>query len=138
MPLLTDDAFKDLTALLALRLVVGEKDIASCESTIVGQFNVALILRNLSEEVGRQCRHDAGPVPRIGFATTGSTMLHASQHFTCVFDDLMGPFAFDIRDETNATGIVLIGRVIEAICGRVTIVRRICHSACLKSVRECG
>ena len=63
LPLLTDDAFKDLTALLALRLVVGEKDIASCESTIVGQFNVALILRNLSEEVDRQCRHDAGPVP---------------------------------------------------------------------------
>ena len=72
-------------------------------------------LGNLGEEFVRQRRQDAGAIPRVRLATTGATVIHVPQEHVGIKEGLMGSLALDVRDESDATGVVFVRRVVEPL-----------------------
>jgi hypothetical protein len=64
-----------------------------------------------------QGRENPRAVARIRFATTCATVIHVPQHFLGIEHNLMAPLAFDVRDKTHATRVVLVVRVVETLLG---------------------
>lgn len=54
-------------------------------------------------------------VAAFGIGTFGTAVFQVFQYGQSVVDDIVGPVAFDVDDETDATGIVFISRVIEPL-----------------------
>ena len=57
----------------------------------------------------------AGTVTGEGVGATGAAMAEVNQHLEALFDDLVRLESFYVRDETYATGVLVIGRVIESL-----------------------
>ncbi len=73
---------------------------------------------------------DAGAVARVGLAAAGAAVLQIRQDLEGLADDFVGSAAADIHDEADATGIVLVGGIVQPLPG---VGRRIRHgSVCMR------
>ena len=70
---------------------------------------------DLLQELIRQRRQDAGTVSGVFFAAASSAVSHPAQHLVRVIDDLPRPLPFDVRDEADATGIMLERRIVQPL-----------------------
>jgi hypothetical protein len=67
-----------------------------------------------TEERIRQLNQDAGTVAREGIAAAGTAMHEVQKDIDSFFDDVVGGPAGDVGDEADATGVVLVARVVES------------------------
>jgi hypothetical protein len=72
----------------------------------------------LAEKLVGRAHHDAGAVAGIDFAAAGSAVRHVLKHAQGVVDDGVRRLALHVADETNATSVMFVRRVIQALCGR--------------------
>ena len=61
-----------------------------------------------------QGRQDAGAVARVGLAAARAAVIHAATDQIRIRDDLVAALTLDVRNETDATGVFLVVRAIEA------------------------
>ncbi len=66
----------------------------------------------LEEGVG-QLEQQAGPVTRVGIAAAGAAVLEIYQYADGVANDVVGLHAVQIRNDTDAARVVLIGRIVQ-------------------------
>ena len=67
-----------------------------------------------------QGHQDTGSVTGVGLETTASTVVHAGIEVIGIEHDLVAGNPLDVGYKPNATGILLIGGVIQSLFGRVT------------------
>ena len=67
------------------------------------------------EKLLRHLHEDAGAVARERIAAAGAAMREIFQHLEPLPDDMVALPPVEIHDETHATGIVLIGGIVEAL-----------------------
>ncbi len=77
----------------------------------------------------RHLGEDAGAVARVGFGVGGTTVLQAGQRLEAMADGLVGRSTVQVRDETDATCVVFIRRVIQALGdGQASAVQTVQHN----------
>ena len=108
------DLVEELDLLAALGLVLREEEHARCEGSGGRQLDVALA-RGLAEEAIGQLDQDARAVAGLRVAAAGATMLEALEDLDSLADQVVGSLAPDVRHEADTTGVVLLGRVVEAL-----------------------
>ncbi len=101
----------------AAALVAGQEDHAHAVFARRRQFDV-LEGAFLAQEGVRNLQEDAGPVPGQGIGAHGATMGEVLQDAQALADDGMAALSFDVGDETDAAGIVLVARVVQALATR--------------------
>ena len=109
-----DDA---AAALLGAEVGLGQEDHAHGEAP--GKDLVAGALDVLLEEVLGNLQVDAGAVAGLAVGIHGAPVPHRFQRVDAGQNHLAPRLAVDGGDETDATGIVFVGRVVEAGCGQV-------------------
>src|SRR5262249_27394496 len=67
------------------------------------------------EKAVRHLHENAGAVSRVGFASTGATVLEIEQDLQSVLNNLMRFAVFQVGDKTHATGVVFILWIIESL-----------------------
>ena len=66
---------------------------------------------------------NAGPVPRVRLAAAGAAVQQVDQQLQPLLDDSVRTPTLDIHDEADATGVLLVRRVVEALrAGRLSAV----------------
>jgi hypothetical protein len=58
---------------------------------------------------------DSGAIARFRIAAACAAMGEVDEDLQPFFDDIVRLLAFDIDDETDATGIVLVSRIVETL-----------------------
>ena len=71
------------------------------------------VRRRLPEEPIGHLDEDARAVTGIGFATTGATVQQVEEDLHPLLDDPVRLPAFDVDDEADAAGVVLVARIVE-------------------------
>ena len=107
-----DDA---AAALLGLEVGLGKEDHADGEALVARL--VPGVADMLDEEVLRDLQVDAGAVAGLPVGVDGAAVPHLLQGADAVDHDLAAGHAVDGGDETDAAGVVLFGRVVEAVGG---------------------
>ena len=74
------------------------------------------------EERVRDRDQTPGAVPRVVLAAAGPSVRHPHQHLQRVGDARAGGHAGQLADEADAARILVVGRVVEASCGRRGVV----------------
>ena len=74
---------------------------------LLGHLLAIVLIRNLDQ--------DAGAVPHQLVGPDRATVIEILQDQQALFDDRMALFPLDMRDETDATGIVFMGRVVQTL-----------------------
>ena len=69
----------------------------------------------------RDLDQNSSAVPGLGIASAGATMCQINQHLNALADDLVTLPTANIRDESDAACIVLVGRIVQALRGRQTV-----------------
>jgi hypothetical protein len=64
----------------------------------------------------RDLDQDSGAVARVGLTAAGAAVLQVLQNLERLGDNPMRLAALDVHHEADATGVVLVGRVIEPLC----------------------
>jgi len=62
---------------------------------------------------------DAGAVAGVHLAAAGAAVFEVQQHLDGVADDTVALLPLDVGDETDATGVVLVGGIVQALLGGV-------------------
>ena len=65
----------------------------------------------------------ASAIAGVGFAAAGAPMAHVVQHLPGIEDHLMASSSLDVGNETYATAIFFIGRIVEPVLFRKTFNR---------------
>jgi hypothetical protein len=78
----------------------------------------ALFFGHFGNKPSRHLHEDASTIAGIRLRPTGSPVIQINQHLEAIFHDLMRFFALHVRDEADATGVVLKLRIIEALLRR--------------------
>ena len=79
-----------------------------------GQLDAQLDGHRLQKVVGNLYQ-DAGAVPGIGLSAAGTAVIEIQQNLESAADDVVGALALHVGQEADAAGVVLEGRVIEAL-----------------------
>ena len=74
--------------------------------------------RFLAKERVRHLDQDAGAVAGVDLAAARTAMQQVDEHLERLPDDGVRAHAFDVDDEADATGVVLVARIVEALRGR--------------------
>ncbi len=77
----------------------------------------ALLCHFLAIEAVRQLDQDARAVTHQRIGADGAPMVEILKNLQTLLDDLVAFLALDVGNEADATGIVLVGWVIHALCG---------------------
>src|SRR5262249_35057693 len=72
------------------------------------------IRSRLPQEAIGHLHQDAGAVAGAGLAAAGAAMEQVEQHLQALLDDAVRLAAFDVHDEADAAGVVLVARIVEA------------------------
>ncbi len=75
----------------------------------------AVLLSHLGEKAMGNLEKDAGAVSGVDLGSPRSSMIQIFKYGNGLFDDVVGFFAFDMGDETDAAGVVLVDGVIEPL-----------------------
>ena len=70
------------------------------------------------ERIG-DLHQDAGAVTGVRFGSDRATVVEVAQRGKALGDDVVAGFTGQCGNEGDATGIVLVGGVVETLCGRV-------------------
>ena len=97
----------------AAAVVVGEKEDADAVAAGLGE-PVDLG----GEEQMRDLQENSGPVAGLGVGARGAAVLEVRERAERPPDGLVRGRAVETRDEGDAAGVVLVGRVVEAGCCR--------------------
>jgi hypothetical protein len=100
-----------------------------------------LLPRDTLQKAVRQCGQHARPVTCVGFAPTGSAVIHIPQDCCSVLDDLMTALTLDVSHKSDTAVLVFKLRIVQpvslgssegrAIRGRVLIAADIFHGSLL-------
>ena len=92
----------------------GQEDHAGGVFTGFGKGYAAQPALSLEKGVGK-LEQQPRPVARVGIASAGAAMLEVYQHADGVADDVVGLLAIEIRNDTDAARVVLIGRIVQPL-----------------------
>ena len=112
--LLLGNALEDAFALQTVVLFHGQEAHGHAVGAGFGQGYAQFSAFARKEGVGN-LNEDAGAVAGLRVAARGAAMGEVDEHLEALADDLVALFAPDVRDKSNAAGIVLIPRMIEAL-----------------------
>ncbi len=99
------------------RFVLRHEDEADTILARLGQFDA--LARHLGlEEAMRDLHEHARAVTHQRIGADGPAMLQIVEDRQTLFDDRVGLHILHMRDEADAAGIVLLGRVVETLRGR--------------------
>jgi hypothetical protein len=79
---------------------------------------------HLAQERVRDLDHDARAVAGVGLGAARATVVHPPQGQQPLGHDVVGPAAVDIGDEGDPAGVVLKGRVVQALLLRSGVTHR--------------
>ena len=108
---LDEVALDGLDHLLAAGRVLGQEDHADAVAPHRGQLEAHL---GAEEGVG-DLHQDARPVAGPGVGAHGPAVGQADQQLEALLDDTPALDVLDVADEPDATGVVLIGRVVQPV-----------------------
>jgi len=94
--------------------IVGQERHPDAVGPRAGQLDAGLAAR-LRQEAMRDLHQDAGAVPGVLLAAAGAAMAEVEQHLDGVADDAAGLPSLEIHHETDATGIMLVLRVVKTL-----------------------
>jgi hypothetical protein len=114
-----DRVLEDLLAGGALGAVRRQEHLADAVAAAARHLEAEAQALGLEEAV-RELEHDAGAVAGIRIGAAGGAMGQPAQHLEALLDDASRLFAFDMGDEADATGVLLRGRIVEAVPWRRT------------------
>ena len=97
----------------ARRVVVRQEQHGHAVVALVGQ-ELALLLRLLAEEAVRQLKEHARAVAGVLLQTLAAAVLQVHENRQRVVEGLMAANAVQVRDGTDAAGVVLVGLAVEA------------------------
>ena len=84
-----------------------------------GRESYAKRLRgDVAEEAVGQGHENTRTVARVSLKSAASAMIHARIQMVGVEHNLVARFTFNIGDEANTAGVLLLGRVVETLLGR--------------------
>ena len=126
LPLLGNDRRHHVLAVVALPLVLRQKHQSGRELARLGQPDVQVRSGDLDQEIVRQRRQNARPVPRIRFAATRPPVIHVDQGLARIAHDLVTAATLDVRHESDSAAFLLVGRIVESVLRRITR----CGTAC--------
>ncbi len=129
-PLGVDHALHHLLAIDALGGVARHEQIADGVMAGLGQRDADGRAGDL-EEVMRDLHQDAGAVAGERVGARGAAMGQIDEDLEAVLDDAVARAALQIGDEADATGIVLVLRIIESLRWRRALPHRVFHSRTL-------
>ena len=120
-----DNILDDLTRFLTDGPVpvIGHENHADSVLTGIWYIN-ANSLAGVFKEPMWDLHQNASTVARVVFGTARPSVVETDQGFEGHFDDLVGFFAFDIHDKSNATGVAFVFGVVESVLARI------CHKKC--------
>ena len=70
------------------------------------------------EKIMRHLQEDAGAIAGVDFAAAGAAVVEIVEYLQRLLDDRVRRPAFDVGDKADATRVVLVDRVVEALLGR--------------------
>ena len=88
-----------------------------CVLTVSRQFDFEFPA-DLRQKLMWSLEKNARAIAGVGFAAAGAAVVQVHQHLQRLLDNLVRLAAFDVDDETDTTGIVLILRIIKTLFGR--------------------
>jgi hypothetical protein len=86
----------------------------------------ALVCEHLAVETVRDLHQDAGAVTGVLLGPRGTTVVEVDQGLDALLDDVVRGPAVHVGNEGDATGIVLVGRVVEPL-GRRVVLQLVVH-----------
>ena len=118
LSLRSDNPIDTLLAVFPLPLRCRQKNIARCKTAGWRQIKTQILFDYFFEECVRQRGEHSRSVTRIGLRAAGTSMLHATEDFFGIADNLVAPLAPHMCHKTYAAGIVLMCRIVEASARR--------------------
>jgi hypothetical protein len=106
-----DLVFEDLLAAAAIVAIAGQEDQPHAVAAGLGQIDVSGLTRAL-EELVRHLQQDAGAVTGERIATARAAVHQVEQNIDALLDDIVRGLSLDVRNETDAAGVVLMARVV--------------------------
>ena len=128
-----DNILNDLARFLAdgSILVIGHENHADTVATGVWQVNTPP-LAGVFEESMWNLHQNTSTVARVVFGAARAPVVETDEGFEGHFDDLVGFFAFDIYDKSDATGVAFVFGVVESVLAGI------CHKVFLNHMaRKC-
>ena len=113
LPRPEDLVFEDVHAATAIVFVTWQKHTADAVLAGLRKLDVARLAFATEERI-RQLNQDAGAVARQRIAAAGAAMHEVQKDIDSLFDDVVRRSAGDVGDEADATGVVLVARVVES------------------------
>ena len=123
LALVDHEPLQDGPARLAVRRGAGQEHEAGPVAALRGQGDAEPGALALEEPV-RHLDQDAGAVARVHLAATGAAVQEVLQHREGLAHDRVGLAALDVHHEADPAGVVLVGRVVEALRRGQSRVRR--------------
>ncbi len=71
----------------------------------------------LSKELVRDLNEDASAIAGVFFCANGASVIEVHKRSQAGIENVVSSGAAQRRDECNSTGVVLVRRVIESLCG---------------------
>ena len=123
LPFLPHDPLNQAANLLAGSLLARQED--KPRAVLPGRRQrEAERQRRLPQKPIRHLDEDARSVPRVVLGAERATVQQVDEHPQPLFDDRVRTLAFDVRDEPDATGVVLVARIVQACGSGWTLDRR--------------
>ena len=115
-----DNILNDLTRSLADGpiLVIGHKNHADTVVTGIWYIDAHSIAGVFKESMWN-LHQNASAVARVVFGAACAPVIETDKGFEGHFDDLVGFFAFDIHDKSNATGVAFVFGIVESVLARI-------------------
>ena len=116
-PFLADDALEDAFALQPL--VRFDRQEGHADAVLAGRRQGEAELGALArEELVRDLDQHAGAVAGFRIAAAGAAMRQVDQDLNALDDDVVRFVAFDVGNEADAAGIVLMAGIVKSLRGR--------------------
>ena len=117
LPFALDDALEAGFLLRGGRRILREEHHADRVAFALGQLDAACRALATQQRV-RDLDEQAGAVAGLGIAAAGTAMTEIHEDLDASLHHVVGGLAGDVRDEADAAGVVLEGRVIEPLLSR--------------------
>jgi hypothetical protein len=117
LALVVDDGLEHLLAAPAFSGIMREEDEAGAVAPGFGQRDADLAA-NAREKLVGHLDQDPGAVAGVRLAAARAPMEEVLENREGLADDLVGLAPLDVHDEPDAAGLVLVGGIVKALCGR--------------------
>ena len=96
------------------RKSTGEEDDSGAILALRGEIDFVFD-HDPAEEFVRHLHENTGPVAGLGLCSARAPMIHIGVHRERLLDDVMRSLPFEMGDESDATGVLLVGGMPEAL-----------------------